>query len=119
MILENICPHCQSRIWHSDDPIIPGKRRYSVPFSFRNLFKEVMGYYPLNKFIRGECEVCEKKVAIFTDGKKDFYGKIVVLYRCTLSDEPLSKDYCNSISTCRVCELKNSEEYKSKGKYRF
>lgn len=120
MKLENTCPHCNSRIWFANDPLLTGvRRRYSVPFVFRGVFKEIMGYYPLGKFIRGECEICNRKVAIFIDGKKDFHDKIVVLYRCTLTDEPVDVNYCNNAISCRACEVRKKMEKEQGGNSRF
>jgi len=104
--LLDTCPSCSRRIWFKDETR-SSRRRYSAPAWFRNLFQKQIGLYPLGTYYLDRCEVCGKTVAVFDKNKGVFTDKVIVLYACTLLDEPLG--YCYGTKTCYNCAFKGDE----------
>lgn len=112
MKLLPLCPHCNRRIFYQDEPDIMYKTKYSVPFAFHKIFKKTIGYYPLGRYYVHKCEICKRTLAVFSDCIRDFQGKMVVLYRCSLNDVPLDLESCNQRVTCRGCKANRTKKIK-------
>lgn len=98
MLLNDLCKHCEKRVFKPES----SKRHVHPPKEVGEAWREVFGKKLLGTYYVHTCEICKRKMAVFDRPKGALRGKVIVLYQCSFTDFPYSSE-CDKFKNCYMC----------------